>query len=126
VIDNTGLVTVKTTTITVNANTPVTAPQMTVQGVSVTVIPYKNGQAQAVASVKVTDKNGNVLGGASVTGTWSGVVSGPGSGTTNSSGLASINSSRTKSTGTFTFTVTNVALSGYTYSGTSVSGSASR
>jgi PKD repeat protein len=132
VTDAAGLTSMKSVTITATSTTtttndPGTSTQMTVSGVKVTLKTSRNGQTQAVAEVGVKDASGNVVAGASVTGTWSGVVSGTASGTTSTSGVASINSSRTKSTGSFTFTVTDVSLSGYTYvKSTTSSGSATR
>jgi PKD repeat protein len=120
VTDNSGLATVKSVTITATTTPtpPVTSSTstMSVAGLTVTAKPNKGGQTQAIASVTVKDNStGNLVAGASVTGTWDGAVSGSGSGTTNTSGVASISSSRTKSSGPFSFTVTGVSLSGYTY-----------
>lgn len=69
----------------------------------------------AYAKVTIVDQNGAALAGATVTGFWSGVVSGTSSGTTTTAGTATLKSPKTRSSGTFTFTVTNVSLSGYTY-----------
>ncbi|HQR57274.1 MAG TPA: peptidase S8, partial [Burkholderiaceae bacterium] len=57
----------------------------------------------------------NAVPGATVNGNWSGVVSGSGSALTGSGGVASFKSARTKASGTFTFSVTGVTLSGYQY-----------
>jgi hypothetical protein len=67
----------------------------------------------------VKDGNGKAVEGATVTGTWSGVVSGSASGITNTTGVTSIKSPRTKTKGTFTFTVTGVVREGYLYTPTS-------
>ena len=74
-------------------------------------------RTNALASVTVRDVSGNPVSGAQVTGTWSGVVSGNASVTTNSSGAADFRSASVKATtgSTFTFTVTGITLSGYTY-----------
>ncbi|UCG97097.1 MAG: hypothetical protein JSW31_16190, partial [Burkholderiales bacterium] len=55
--------------------------------------------------------------GATVSGTWSGADSGTGSVLTNSSGQADFRSARVRATSgsVFTFTVTGISLSGYTY-----------
>ncbi len=81
---------------------------------------FASGRADALASVTVRDSNGNVVPGAAVTGTWSGVVGGNASLLTNSSGKADFRSARVRaSTGSvFTFTVTGITLSGYTYDAT--------
>jgi hypothetical protein len=81
----------------------------------VTLKTYRNGNADATAQVLVVDGNRNAIPGATVNGSWSGVVSGTGSGLSGSNGVASIKSARTKSSGSFTFTVTGITLSGYQY-----------
>jgi PKD repeat protein len=76
---------------------------------------------QATATVTVRDQNGNVRSGATVAGSWSGLTSGSASKSTNTSGNAVFTSTRTKTRGTFVFTVTGITRSGYTYSpGTNV------
>jgi len=120
VTDNSGLATVKSVTITATPTTtaPVTSGTSTtisVAGLTVATTSNKGGQTQATAYVTVADKDGNKMAGATVNGTWTGAVSGSASGTTSTSGVASMNSSRTKASGPFTFTVTGVSLSGYTY-----------
>jgi PKD repeat protein len=75
------------------------------------------GRSDALASVTVRDGSGNPVPGAQVSGTWSGVVSGNASVTTNSSGVADFRSASVKATtgSTFIFTVTGVTLAGYAY-----------
>jgi PKD repeat protein len=124
VTDNAGLSSTRSVTITATSPTATGSTQM-FASTSVTLSTNKGGQTQAIAYVTVKDANGKAISGASVAGTWSGAVSGSGSGTTGTTGVAAISSSRTKSAGTYTFTVSNVTLSGYTFAGTS-SGSASR
>jgi subtilisin len=76
----------------------------------------KRSSAQANATVSVLDANGKAIVGATVTGTWSGVVSGSSSGVTGTGGTVKLSSPSTKKTsGTFTFTITGVAFSGYAY-----------
>ncbi|MCB1274996.1 MAG: PKD domain-containing protein [Prosthecobacter sp.] len=70
---------------------------------------------QATATVTVKNQNGTVVSGANVTGQWSGLTSGTSVKTTSRKGTASFASGRTKNRGTFTFTVTGITLSGYTY-----------
>jgi PKD repeat protein len=119
VTDNAGLTTVKSVTITATTTTtpPVTSSTstMSVAGLTVTATANKGGQTQAMAQVTINDNNGKPVAGATVNGTWSGAVSGSASGTTSTTGMASMTSSRTKSSGSITFTVTGVSLSGYTY-----------
>jgi PKD repeat protein len=120
VTDNAGLTSARNVTITVTSpTTPTvtggTSGQLSVAGVTIDLATYKRGQIQATAQVTVEDANHKKIAGAAVTGYWTGVVSGSASGTTDTSGVASINSSRTKSSGTFVFTVTGVTLNGYTY-----------
>ena len=93
---------------------PGAAPAMRVEkiGMSLTV---KRGGTRATATVTITDTSGKVISGASVSGNWSGVVSGSTSATTGTNGDARLTSPSTKSRGTFTFTVTNVVLSGSSY-----------
>jgi len=71
----------------------------------------------ALASVTVRDGNGNLLPGATVSGTWSGAIGGSAALTTDSSGKAAFRSARVKASNgaTFTFTVTSIAISGYSY-----------
>ena len=76
-----------------------------------------SSRTDALASVTVRDGSGNLVPGAKIAGTWSGAVSGTASVTTNSSGIADFRSARVRATSgsTFTFTVTGITLSGYTY-----------
>jgi PKD repeat protein len=69
----------------------------------------------ARTKVTVVDASGAPCSGATVTGQWSGVVSGSASGTTAADGAVSLNSPRTKKVGTFTFTVTGIVKSGFEY-----------
>jgi len=72
----------------------------------------------ATATVTVVDTSGNPVSGARVYGHWSGATSDSDSGLTNSSGQVSLTSNPVKkprSGTTFTFTVDNIQLSGWTY-----------
>lgn len=69
----------------------------------------------ASAVVTIKDKAGNAVSGASVTGSWSGIVQGTAPGATNASGVVSFSSPQSSVSGTFTFTVTGVSALGYTY-----------
>jgi len=69
----------------------------------------------AQATITVHDQNHAVLSGATVNITWSGCVSGTGSGTTGTNGQVVLNSPINVSGGTFTCCVSNLTKSGYTY-----------
>ena len=73
----------------------------------------KGTSARAVVTIK--DSTGAVKANATVTGSWSGLTTGSSSVKTNSSGQATFTSAATKNAGTFTFTVSGVALTGATY-----------
>jgi PKD repeat protein len=75
------------------------------------------GGKQVRATVKITNPSGSVMSGATVTGNFSGAVTGTGTATTDSSGNALITSKKFKK-GTVTFTVTGIAKSGFTYNPT--------
>jgi hypothetical protein len=114
VTDNAGLSATSSVTVTVNA--PVAIVNMHVASIDMSKTVKRNGTAQAVAAVKVVDANGLPLAGASVSGRWSGLVSGNATLTTGSNGIASFTSASTRTqTGTFTFTVTGISRSNSTY-----------
>jgi hypothetical protein len=113
VTDNSGLT--DTRSISINASVPVTTRPMQVDAITLSLKTYRNRNAEALVDVSVRDGNGNPVPGATVVGAWSGVVIGSDSGLTGSGGVASMKSPRTKSNGTFTFTVTGITLSGYQY-----------
>jgi hypothetical protein len=68
--------------------------------------------------VTIRNVNGTVTPRATVTGRWSGVVSGNVSGRTATNGTIGFTSARTRTSGTFTFTVTGVTATGNTYDST--------
>jgi hypothetical protein len=72
----------------------------------------------ARAVVTIRNVNGSVKSAATVTGRWSGVVTGNASGRTANNGTISFTSARTLTPGTFTFTVTGVTATGNTYDST--------
>jgi PKD repeat protein len=113
VTDNSGLTGMATVPVTVTA--PVNLVPVSVSDITLTVKTYKNGQANAVAKVSVKDGNGNRVSGLTVTGKWSGIVSGTASATTSSQGAASFTSARVLTSGSFTFSVTGISGTGYTY-----------
>ena len=75
----------------------------------------KRNTVQASATVSVLNAQGTAIPGATVTGNWSGIVSGSSSGVTGSAGTVTLTSPTTKKSGTITFTVTGITLAGYVY-----------
>jgi hypothetical protein len=69
----------------------------------------------SIAVVTIKDAHGNLVGGATVHGTWSGDYSGSASGVTGTDGAVRFESGRVRHAATFTFTVDDVTRSGYTY-----------
>jgi PKD repeat protein len=113
VVDNSGLSSVAdTVTIVVQNNSVVY-----IANIAMSLNSTKQGY-QATATVTVRNQNGALVPNATVTGQWSGLTTGTVSKTTGRSGTAALTSLRTKNRGTFTFNVTGITLSGYTYSTT--------
>lgn len=112
VTDNAGATTSRT--VLIDAQAPVVTVVTRVADIAMSLTVAKNGQARANAVVTVRDGNGNLVNGATVTGTWSGLVSGSGSAVT-SAGKASFASPQSRNRGTFVFTVTGVTLTGTSY-----------
>jgi len=76
----------------------------------------KSGQTyKAKATVTIVDANNAAVSGATVSGTFSGATSDSVSGTTDASGNVTLTSSGKKGGGTWTFCVTDVTKSGWTY-----------
>jgi hypothetical protein len=69
----------------------------------------------AIAIVTIKDTEGNLVGGATVHGTWSGDYSGSASGVTGTDGAARFETGKVRYPATFTFTVNDVDKSGYAY-----------
>ncbi len=113
VTDDRGLSASTGVTITVDA--PVVVLAMRVADIAMGLKVAKNGNAQASAAVKVLDSNSLPVAGATVAGTWSGLVARTGSAITDSAGVARFSSPNTRSSGTFIFTVNSVSSSGHTY-----------
>jgi len=113
VVDNTGLSSVADTVVIVVQSNKV----VYVGNITMTLSSTRQGYA-AKSTVTVRDQNGALVRNARVTGTWSGLTKGAVSGTTSRSGTIAFTSTRTKTRGTFTFTVTGITLSGYTYAPT--------
>lgn len=114
VTDDSGLSASSSVTITVDA--PVVVLNLRVADIAMGLSVARNGSARATAAVKVLDANGAPVAGATVTGAWSGLVSGNASATTDTAGVARFTSASSKAgSGSFTFTVKGVARSGYSY-----------
>jgi PKD repeat protein len=113
VTDNSFLTATKALTITVTQLVPPTVMHVAAINMS------SSGSSRnwrAIAGVVVTAAGGLPVAGATVTGTWTGLVLGSATGVTGSNGLISLSSPSTKiSKGTITFTVTGVTLSGNSY-----------
>ena len=75
----------------------------------------RNTFTWALATVTVVDSNETPVPNAVVSGTWSGVTSDSDIGTTDAEGKVTVQSDIIKVGGMFTFTVNNVALTGWTY-----------
>lgn len=89
---------------------------MHVQAIVLSVVPAGGAFNQAVAEVTVVDQDGLPVSGATVTGTFSGEISGSGSGITNEAGVAIISNKKVKGAITgFTFCVDNVTHASFTY-----------
>ena len=114
VTDNNGLSAASAVTITVDA--PVVVLNMRVADIAMGLNLVRPGTARATAAVMVMDGAGKPVAGVAVAGNWSGLTGGSSSATTDSAGLARfVSASAPASSGSFTFTVTGVARSGYTY-----------
>lgn len=73
---------------------------------------------KANVTIHVADASGAPVSGVTVDGNWSGLVSGSSSCVTDASGACSVTSPGTRSSGSITFTVTNLSGSGFTYDAT--------
>ncbi|KQV85898.1 hypothetical protein ASD15_30205 [Massilia sp. Root351] len=90
-------------------------PKVYAGGITMALVAPNRQQAYAQAKVTVKDASGNLIPNATVSGSWSGIVSGAASAVTNASGVATINSVSSKKTGTFKFTLNGITAAGYTY-----------
>ena len=116
VTDNAGFTATRSVAIAVNP--VVTVLPMRVSNIAMSLVASGNNRARANASVTVLDGQGRPVVGATVTGRWSGLSTANVSGTTGSSGAVNLVSGASRSSGTFTFTVTGVTLTGYQYNST--------
>lgn len=109
VTDNDGATDADQQSVTVTSSTG-GGSDMYVQSITLSTVSQGRGQQRGLATVTVVDNNGNPVPGATVTGNFSGTLSGSASGTTGSNGVASIESSGTKRGGgvDFDFCVTGI------------------
>jgi subtilisin len=75
-----------------------------------------SGGSYGQAKVRITDLSGASVSGASVTGAWTGVVTGSVTATTDANGYATLASKKSKRSGTLTFTVKGLSKTGCVYS----------
>ena len=109
--DNSGLS--ATQSVAINATPVVAVVPMGVADIAMSLSGSRS--VRATAAVSVRDSGGRPVAGATVSGTWSGVVSGKASVLTDGSGVARLTSPSTKRSGTFIFSVDGISLSGYAY-----------
>ncbi len=122
VTDNMGATDQDTVSITVS---PDPSKVVYVSDIAMSKSPVKGGNT-ATAVVTIKDGSGNLMSGATVTGNWTGVVTGTASLKTDAYGKATFVSKKTIKKGIAIFTVTGVSLPGYTYnSGLNIETSAS-
>lgn len=94
---------------------PPSGPTIHVENIEMSTEPAKGNAWKAVADVLIHDDQGQPVNGASVSGSWIGLVSGSSTATTGSNGVATLKSPKTKKAGEIFFTVTNVTKDGFTY-----------
>jgi hypothetical protein len=109
VTDNSGLTGASSTTITAQQ----VLATMRVEAISLAVTGTKNKQVRA--TVRITTPTGAVVSGATVTGQWSGLITGTSTGTTDSTGAVVLTSKTIRKSGLVTFRVSNVTKSDATY-----------
>jgi PKD repeat protein len=125
VTDNGGLRSGQSTT-TIKTTAPITVKSMSVGSLIVKGFRTNKNFKTASATVKVVDASGAPVPGVSIAGSWTGVVSGNLTLTTDATGSATFQSQNTRSSGTATFTVRSITGQNYTYdSGKNVMTSAS-
>lgn len=120
VTDNSGAKSVGTVTIVVSA-VPVTSTKtVNVSSMVISWVKSSSTTGYVSCAIKVVDQSGKAVSRATVALTATGFVSGSAIATTDSTGTVTINSSKLSSTvtGSTTFTVTGITLSGYTYDAT--------
>ena len=112
VTDNSGLTASRGVTIT--ATSPVVVASLHLADIAMALV-VNNRSARATAAVTVVDAAGKPIPGATVSGTWSGLVTGSASIVTGSNGVAAFQSANTRNRGTYIFKVNGVTLPGASY-----------
>lgn len=115
VTDTRGATSTSTATLVVTSNPNLI---LKVSSITLTSAVNKNGSKMVQASVKVTNLNGVNVSGVTVSGNWTGLVTGNSSAVTGTTGVANLVSRSFRSTGTVSFRVTSVSRTGYTYDAT--------
>ena len=111
VTDNQGATASKSITITVSADP---AKVLHVGSIVMSKVSTSSG-VTAVATVTLLDPNNQPIAGATLSGAWTGLVRSSSTGTSDATGKVVVQSRATKKRGTFTFTISSVTLSGYTF-----------
>ena len=114
VTDNSGLT--DSTAVTITVGTSGGPATVSVGDIGMSLNSYW-GRSEAVARVTVLDGDGNIVPGATLTGTWSGAVTGSGSAVTGTAGQVEFRSARVSASpgSVFTFTVTGITYAGHSY-----------
>jgi PKD repeat protein len=89
-------------------------PKIFADAIAMGLVTSRNS-AYAQAKVTVKDTAGNLVPGVTVTGTWSGIVSGARSAVSNAAGVATTDSPATKKSGSLKYTITGMTAPGYAY-----------
>ncbi|MBL8473355.1 MAG: PKD domain-containing protein [Rhodocyclaceae bacterium] len=95
--------------------TGITLPGMHVSAMSISFTTNNVSGVKATARMTIVKNDGKAAYGATVTGVWSGAVTGSSSSFVYSTGAASATSPQTKVRGVITYTVTDIVLDGYRY-----------
>lgn len=114
VTDNDGAKTSTAKSITVD---PAPAVAVYVDSISLSVATAKAG-SYGLAKVRILDSRGLPVSGATVSGVWSGIVTGTSTGTTAADGTLTLKSKTSKKSGTITFKVNSVSKTGLVYDAT--------
>jgi PKD repeat protein len=93
---------------------PPPAKTLRVAAIAMSLSSTRLGKA-ASATITVKDANGAAVSGATVAGAWSSLTTANVSGKTSTAGTIKFTSARVTKTGTFTFSVKNLTLAGYSY-----------
>lgn len=101
-----------TRALTITATSPQVA--ISVGNITMGLVASRKGH-YAQARVAVMDASGRFIPGATVSGTWSGIVSGASAVVSSASGVALVNSPATNKSGTFKYMVTGISAPGYAY-----------